>query len=115
MTWDSSPPGGSITVRRDDAGSVVAWLVGEVDAAVVEAFTTGTDGAEPEPTAVEASEVTFIDSRGLALMLRWATRARERGLTADLRRPSAAVLSLLRISGTGDLFAESTAGGPASG
>jgi len=115
MTRDSSPLGGSITVKRDDAGSVVAWLVGEVDAAVVDAFTTGTAGAEPEPTAVEASEVTFIDSRGLALMLRWATRARERGITAELRRPSAAVVTLLRMSGTGGLFAESTAGGPAPG
>lgn len=105
MTRDSSAPGGTITVERE-GDAWVARLAGEVDAAVVQTFTAGTTGDDVDPAAVDTADVTFIDSSGLALMLRWATRARARGGTAELRRPSDAVLTLLSISGTRSLFAE---------
>lgn len=84
----------------------IARLTGEVDAAVVHDFSgrSARDGTGALVTAVDAAQVTFLDSSGLSLLLRWAARARSRGLTTELRSASPAVLDLLRMSGTAALF-----------
>jgi len=106
MTWDDASAG-TITLEPERAGWV-ARLTGEIDAAVVRSFSD--DGPAQHSsehavvTAVDAAQVTFLDSSGLALLLRWATRAREAGRITELRAPSVVVQDLVRISGTSSLF-----------
>jgi anti-anti-sigma factor len=117
---DNAPSGDD----RDRPGTIdvvsdgphwVARLAGEVDAAVVQSFadTDPTRGRqEAVVTAVEAAEVSFLDSSGLSLLLQWATRARRDGVSMRLLSASPAVRSLLLLSGTAELFAEAPAERP---
>lgn len=109
---DTAPTGepdraGTIELAADGPHHV-ARLAGEVDAAVVQEFSrrSAPGDADALVTAVDAAEVDFLDSSGLSLMLRWATRARSSGLTTQLRSASPAVVDLLRLSGTAALFAD---------
>jgi anti-anti-sigma factor len=82
-------------------------MSGEVDLDVVGA-TAGQRQAREElmrgVEVVDASQVTFIDSAGVHLLIVGATAARDRGSTLRLRRPADLVLALVQVMGLGHLF-----------
>jgi anti-sigma B factor antagonist len=98
------PPG--ITVTRDD-DAVLVHLHGEIDASLRDAASRcmveviGCEG----PVTIDTSQVTFIDSSGLAFLLQLHGVATDGGRPLLLRDPSGAVLELLALVGLDTLFA----------
>ncbi|NYJ08071.1 STAS domain-containing protein [Petropleomorpha daqingensis] len=92
---------GSISVRRE-AGETVLVLAGEIDAAVVTAFDEE-QGSDPVPVdAIDAGEVTFIASVGVALLLRWVEAGPPGGPV--LRRSSPRLDRFLELTRLTDVF-----------
>ncbi len=97
------PSGITVTSQGD---AVLVHLRGEIDASLRDAASrcmvavVGCDG----PVTIDTSEVTFIDSSGLAflLQLQGVTTGARRAVL--LRDPSGAVLDLLALVGLDTLF-----------
>ena len=87
----------------DEAGTPVLMLRGEIDSAAVEAFD---DRALTiaGPAVIDVSGVTFLDCRGLGLLVRLARAARRRGARPVLRRPPRMVRRVLDLAGAADEF-----------
>lgn len=97
-------PLGTIDLVEEEAGPVLR-LRGEVDAAVVAIWDATTRSRGRAPVAVDVSGTTFLDARGLRLVVRETEAARRAGHVPELRRPSPAVRRLVDIAGAGPLFA----------
>lgn len=84
-----------------DAALVVAAVRGEMDADnCADLGTRLTDGSEGSATfVIDLAELTFIDSSGIAELLRVGRTAAERGQHFKLRQPSPAVHRVLEITG----------------
>ncbi|MGY1858035.1 STAS domain-containing protein [Modestobacter sp. SYSU DS0290] len=90
----------------EEGGVPVLRLHGEVDTLVVEAWdTAAVPGARPAE-AVDLSRATFLDCRGLRLLVRETAAARRAGLLPELRRPSPGVRRLVEATGAAPLFAQ---------
>ena len=94
-------------ITVEDAGvATLVVLTGEIDvalrAAASECMVTviATDG----PVVIDTSEVTFIDSSGLAFLLQLQSVAADAGRSVVLRDPSGAVVDLLALVGLDGLF-----------
>jgi anti-anti-sigma regulatory factor len=94
---------GTIRVERESIG-LVLWLRGEVDARVIAGFQVQWAGSPPPLAALDAAEVTFIDSAGLRFMLGWARAAALLGSPAVLRRASPPVERIVRRLGVDECF-----------
>ena len=98
-------PLGSIDLVDEETGPVLR-LRGEVDAAVVAVWDAATwRHGRRDPVAVDVSATTFLDARGLRLVVRETEMARRSGRLPELRRPSPTVRRLVDIAGAGPLFA----------
>jgi anti-anti-sigma factor len=86
----------------DEEGVPVLRLCGEIDSTVVEAYEDATPG---QAAVVDASRVTFLDCRGLGLLVRRTQDARRAGQQPVLRRPARIVRRVVDIAGAGGLFA----------
>lgn len=107
MTRSAPPPHppGNVWLERADSGAVL-HLRGEVDTATVARWDAdrpapGTDGAV---VAVDASAAAFLNSAGVALLVRETEAHRRAGGRPQLRNPSRSVLQVLRVTGVADLF-----------
>jgi anti-anti-sigma factor len=96
--WGDRLPGSIAVV--EEGGVRVLRLSGEIDSVVVAAY----DGATPSPAVIDASGVTFLDCRGLRLLVRLAHDARDRGARPVLRRPARAVRRVLDLAGAEGQF-----------
>ncbi len=97
------PLPGSIAIE-DEGGRRVLFLRGELDSAVVASFEAA---QRPKPVlvdAIDAGEVTFISSRGVAVMLLAVEASLAAGRSPVLRSSSPVVDRLLRMSGIDDVF-----------
>lgn len=94
-----APPGG-IAVAREP-GRTVVRLWGEVDGALrADASASMAQAlASTAPILVDAGEVTFIDSSGLAFVLQLHLAATETGQHLTLRDPRREVLGRLDLLG----------------
>ena len=100
------PLPGSIAVEDEDDQRVL-FLRGDLDAAVVASFEAA---QRPEPVvvdAIDAADVTFMSSRGVAVMLLSVEASLAAGRSPVLRASSPVVDRLLRMSGIEDLFRRS--------
>ena len=95
---------GSLSVDAENGGPVLR-MRGEVDAEVVDQFVAGLGEDLPLVGAIDAGDVSFLASTGVALMLKFARRAAQSGETVVLRRASFRVGRLLELTGAGALFA----------
>jgi anti-anti-sigma factor len=89
----------------DEDGGAVLRLHGEVDTLVVAAWQASTPPGARAPVAVDVSAATFLDCRGLRLLVQETEGARRAGRVPELRRPSRAVQRLLEVVGATPLFA----------
>jgi anti-anti-sigma factor len=102
---------GCLELQRDGVKAVLT-MTGEIDLAAVHANGALDDlSAEPPDTLeVDLSEVTFIDSSGVGMLVRLH---RVVGGGMRLRCPSVPVLRVLRICGLVDIFElDSSRGSP---
>ncbi|MBD7917734.1 STAS domain-containing protein [Cellulomonas sp. Sa3CUA2] len=100
--------GGRLDVRAEGAVLRVV-LVGAIDLVVRErdtpALWTALDGPAVRAVEVEASEVTFLDSTGLSVLVRLARDAAERGLPLRMVAVSPRLADLLEQTGVADWMA----------
>jgi anti-anti-sigma factor len=95
---------GEIDLVEQD-GVQVLRLRGEVDRLVVAAWEAAAPPAPRAAVAVDASAATFLDCRGLRLLLQETATARRSGRLPELRRPSSMVRRMVEIAGASPLFA----------
>ncbi len=97
------PLPGSIAVEHEGDRRVL-FLRGDLDAAVVALFEAA---QRPEPVvvdAIDAAEVTFISSRGVAVMVLAVEASHAAGRFPVLRASTPVVDRMLRMSGVDDLL-----------
>jgi anti-anti-sigma factor len=97
------PLPGSIAVK-DEGDERVLCLRGDLDSAVVASFEIA---QRPEPVvvdAIDAAEVTFISSRGVAVMVLAVEASHAAGRFPVLRASTPVVDRMLRMSGVADLL-----------
>ncbi|MGY1751280.1 STAS domain-containing protein [Modestobacter sp. SYSU DS0511] len=108
MTQTHDPqwtPAGGIDLV-EEGGVPVLRLHGEVDSLVVEAWDAGAAPGSRPAQAVDASRATFLDCRGLRMLVRETAAARGAGLLPELRHPSAGVRRLVEATGAAPLFVQ---------
>lgn len=88
----------------DEDGVPVLRLCGEIDSTVVAAYEAATAGVARQATVVDASRATFLDCRGLGLLVRRTQDARRAGQRPLLRRPARIVRRVVDVAGAGGLF-----------
>jgi anti-sigma B factor antagonist len=95
------------TITRPRPGTAVLQVRGEIDTLTAPAFTAATTDlvSGPDTTLViDLSEVRFLASSGLAVLITAANRAEERGARLRLVVATRAVRRPLEITGTDQLF-----------
>ena len=102
LSSGSEPPSGTFRVVQEDAGPVL-HLLGDVDEPLVRRMRAeGLD--ERALVAVQVASVGYIDSTGLALLVRWAQSAARDGRPAVLRSASPRFRKVLDLAGISVLF-----------
>ena len=96
-------PGGQIAVRREAAGHVL-YLSGDVDAPVVRALEAEQGLDDLHIVAVDVSELAYIDSAGLGMLVRWARNAASEDRPAVIRGTTRRFERTLELAGLDTLF-----------
>jgi anti-anti-sigma factor len=89
----------------DEGGVAVLRLHGEIDSSVVDAWDADRSLGARSAQAVDLTDATFLDARGLRLLIRQTDQARRDGRVPELRRPSRIVRRMLEVAGATTLFA----------
>lgn len=104
MAGQTGTSGSIITMPRPDA--TVVRLAGEIDGArrneASQALSTSL--RRQLPVVLDTSDVTFIDSTGLAFLIQCGSVGRSQGIPVSLPRPPAEVSDLLALLGADSLF-----------
>ena len=97
-------PAGVITIEHEGADRRVLCLSGEVDTAVATRFTTAQGRQRVAVDAIDAGDVTFISSSGLAVLLLYAEASVAAGRSPVLRAASPRVERALQLAGIESVF-----------
>jgi anti-sigma B factor antagonist len=100
--------------ERHEHSSSRLTLTGELDLAAVPVLEARLEelGAERQPVQLDLSELEFIDSTGLHLLVRWVTAAGENGGSVEIRGDlSPPVRKLFELVGVERLIASRPSGG----
>jgi stage II sporulation protein AA (anti-sigma F factor antagonist) len=90
------PQGGLYVDVSNEGGVVVTTVRGEIDIASADTLNAVLDKVPNEERLVlDLAAVDFMDSSGLAVVLRQSMRRRDAGGTLHIRRPSVSVQRLL--------------------
>ena len=95
------------TLTRPYADTTVLAVRGEIDTLTAAAFTAATEellAASGEILVMDLTEVRFLASSGLAVLISAAHRAEDRGVRLRLVVSSRAVRRPLEVTGTAALF-----------
>jgi anti-sigma B factor antagonist len=85
----------------------VLLFTGEIDVAVADHLRRLLDdalGTDPPGLIADLSEVTFMDSTGLSILVAALNRCRALGIPLSLRRPPLQIQRLLDLSGLTGVF-----------
>ena len=106
-------PVGGITVS-ETAESTVAYLWGEIDEALREEASSALTRALDRnlPVVLDAVQVEFIDSTGVAFLIQFLRVGREEGLDVRLRNAPQVVTDVLEMLGLVHLFDPPAEGDP---
>lgn len=96
-------PLGTIDVA-EEGGVAVLRLCGEIDQVAVAAYDRSHAPSGTAPEVIDASQVTFLDCRGLRFLVREGAAARRAGRAPALRRPPRVVRRVLDATGADGLF-----------
>ncbi len=100
---DEGPTKAIVEAGFDDAGIALVSIKGELDLASVPGVELELEpvmAASPDRLAFDLSKVTFMDSSGIAMLL----RAAERVPTIEVREPSPSVQLIIRATGLADVL-----------
>jgi stage II sporulation protein AA (anti-sigma F factor antagonist) len=90
------PQGGLYVDVSNEGGVVVTTVRGEIDIGSADTLNAALDRVPNEERLVlDLAAVDFMDSSGLAVVLRQSMRRRDAGGTLHIRRPSVSVQRLL--------------------
>jgi anti-anti-sigma factor len=91
---------------RQIAGRVVLTVAGDVDLATHSRFEAGVEQSwtASEDLVIDCSQITFLDSMGLRVLVQARQRATENGRGFALAAPSEPVLRVLELAGVTSLF-----------
>lgn len=97
---DLDPAGeaGYVASVREENGTPVVWLSGELDLTSSARFAAAIDaalGSDPDRLILDASRLTFMDSSGIVLLISAAQRVQE----VQVRDPSPIVRRLIELTG----------------
>lgn len=95
----------SCTARRTGQQTILT-VAGDIDLATWKQFQTEASSwaAEPVDLVVDCSEVTFIDSMGLTVLVQLRKQVTEDGRQFFLVDTSGRVVQVLKLAGMKDLF-----------
>lgn len=91
-----------ITEVQSEDGERELRVAGELDLAVADRLQEALDGVEAKRVLVDLAACEFIDSTGIAVIVRADQRARKKGGRVAIHSPSAQVLRVLAVSGLTD-------------
>lgn len=102
--WEPAMP--FTCTARQTAGRVVLTVAGDVDLAAHARFEADveTSWTASEDLVIDCSQVTFLDSMGLRVLVRTWHRAAESGREFALAAPSECVVRVLELAGVTGLF-----------
>ena len=104
------------SVSTDARGGLVVVLRGDIDfttsPGVLEVIRAGAGSAAASDIRVDLSEVTFMDSSGISVLVQLLHLAEERGVRLHVERPGAKVRDQLHMSGLAEVFGLGTSGWP---
>lgn len=97
-------PTGTIELLHEEGGPVL-HMHGDIDAPVVQRWEEeGGSVDRLKITAVDVSDMAYIDSIGLSFLVRWAQTRSAAGQPAVIRKASPRFEQVLHIAGIGSLF-----------
>lgn len=98
------PVGGITVAEAPDA--TIAYLWGEVDEALREQASGALSRALDRdlPVIIDATQVQFIDSTGIAFLIQFCRVGREEGLAVSLRNAPPVVTDVLHLLGLSRMF-----------
>ena len=102
------PPGLEVHIAHE-AGSTTATVVGEVDLLTSVALNRELDmalDAGPEWLRLDLRDVVFMDTSGIAVLIKARRRALEAGCRFSVKSASPAIQRLLEITGLASLLNE---------
>lgn len=101
----TSTPAGGITVVPGPR-TTTAKLWGEIDEALRDEAGDALEVAVDRelPVVIDAGEVTFIDSTGIAFLIQFCRVGREEGLTVTLHNPPTVVTDVLGMLGLDEMW-----------
>jgi stage II sporulation protein AA (anti-sigma F factor antagonist) len=94
---------GSLEVEQETSGATVVRLVGEIDISNAEALGVELDhviDGAGDRLVVDLGALEFMDSSGIALLLRTAARV----TSLELRNPSEVVRRIIEYTGVADVL-----------
>ena len=94
---------GGIEETRDASGAPIVELIGEIDISNAERLGTRLErliDADAKPLVVDLTKLEFMDSTGIAMLLRAAARAG----TIEVRNPSHVVRRIIECTGLADVL-----------
>jgi anti-sigma B factor antagonist len=104
------------SVSIDAGGNLVVALRGDIDfttsPGVLQVIREGAASASASDIRVDLSEVTFMDSSGISVLVQLLHLAEERGGQLHVERPGAKVQDQLHMSGLVEVFGLGTSGWP---
>jgi anti-sigma B factor antagonist len=93
-----------VTVSVDTTGPGTTFVVrGELDVLTTPELNVALDGAQGD-VVLDLSAVTFVDSSGLALILRQRRAVRARGARLQVVGPTGRALQAFRLAGLADVL-----------
>ena len=100
----------------EEPGRTVVVLTGEIDVALrAEASAALANALERDlPVVIEASEVTFADSTGIAFLVQFVTIGHDEGLDVTLHDPPQVIVEVLDMLGVRELLVRPVAAVPSA-
>lgn len=99
-------------IEGSNVNEVKMW--GEIDVALREEAGAALASAldHDKPVVIDTTDVTFMDSTGIAFLVQFYTIGAQEGLNVKLRRPPAAVSDVLQMLGIEEMLAPELPGAP---
>jgi len=105
----------TVSVHTEAGGALDVALNGEIDytnaAGVTATLCDAVQAHRPSAVRVNLAEVTFLDSSGIAVLVKGMKAAREAGAEYRVEAPRPRVLDQLQLTGLTELFTVSEAAG----
>ena len=94
----------AVTVANDDAQTLVLVVVGELDLATAPILETALEQAVARDVTLDLSQLRFLDSTGIRVLVGTHNRLEEQGHRLTLRRCTDVCRRTLEIAGLADVL-----------